>query len=82
MIQKTYAIGSGDYRPLRDYVLIIRDLNPLAPMGIGEVPSLSDKAFSSCDSTSELNKDTGFACSVSFEEGISRTIEWYKSENV
>ena len=77
---KTYAIGSGDYRPLRDYVEIIRDcIDKELPLGIGEVPSLSDKAFSSCVSVKELTKDTGFVPEVSFEEGIKRTIAYYKS---
>ena len=76
---KTYAIGSGDYRPLREYVEVIRDtIDTDLELGIGEIPSMSDKAFSSCVSISELNKDTGFIPQVTFEEGIKKTIEYYR----
>jgi len=77
-VGKTYAIGSGDYRPLRDYVEIIRDIiNPNLELGIGEIPSMSDKAFSSCVSINELSADTGFRPEVTFEAGIRKTISYY-----
>ena len=80
IIGKTYGIGSGDYRPLKDYVMIIRDLiNPDLELGIGDVPAMSDKAFSSCVSIKDLTADTGFIPAVSFEKGIEKTIEFYNS---
>lgn len=76
---KTYGIGSGVYRQLKDYIIKIRDIiNPQLELGIGDIPALSDKAFSSCVNIYELVKDTGFAPKVSFEEGINRTIEYYR----
>lgn len=79
---KTYGIGSGVYRQLKDYIVKIRDIiNPDLMLGIGEIPSLSDKAVSSCVNIYELVKDTGFEPEVSFEEGIERTISFYKSKN-
>lgn len=76
---KTYGIGSGVYRQLKDYIIKIRDIiNPRLELGIGDIPSLSDKAFSSCVNIYELVKDTGFEPKVSFEEGINRTIEYYR----
>ena len=80
IIGKTYGIGSGDYRPLKEYVKIIRDLiNPDLELGIGDVPAMSDKAFSSCVSIKDLTADTGFVPCVSFEKGIEKTIEFYNS---
>lgn len=80
--EKTYAIGSGVYKPLREYVEIIRNMiNPDLPLGIGDKPALSDKAFSSCVSIKELTADTGFIPQVSFEEGIIRTIDYFKERN-
>lgn len=77
---KTYGIGSGVYRQLKDYIVKIRDIiNPELELGIGDIPSLSDKAFSSCVNIYELVKDTGFEPKVSFEEGINKTIEYYRS---
>lgn len=76
---KTYGIGSGVYRQLKDYIVKIRDIiNPELELGIGDIPALSDKAFSSCVNIYELVKDTGFEPKVSFEEGIHKTIAYYK----
>lgn len=75
---KIYAIGSGIYKPLREYVEIIRDcINPELPLGIGERPELSDKAFSSCVSIKELTDDTGFIPTVLFEDAIRKVIDYY-----
>lgn len=77
--EKTYGIGSGNYRQLKDYIVEIRDIiNPDLELGIGMLPSLSDKAFSSCVNIYELTKDTGFKPMVTFEEGIRITIPFYK----
>ncbi|MCR4650567.1 MAG: NAD(P)-dependent oxidoreductase [Lachnospiraceae bacterium] len=77
---KTYGIGSGVYMPLRSYVEIIRDIiDPTLPLGIGDRPALSDKAFSSCVSIKELTADTGFVPQLDFETGIRRTIDYYRS---
>ncbi len=79
-IGKTYGIGSGVYRQLKDYIIKIRDIiNPELELGIGDKPALSNKAFSSCVNIYELAKDTGFEPQVSFEEGIRRTIEYYRT---
>lgn len=75
---KIYAIGSGIYKPLREYVEIIRDcINPNLPLGIGERPELSDKAFSSCVSIKELTEDTGFIPGIMFEDAIRKVIDYY-----
>lgn len=77
---KTYGIGSGVYRQLKDYIVKIRDIiNPELELGIGDIPALSDKAFSSCVNIYELVKDTGFEPKVSFEEGIHKTIAYYRN---
>lgn len=76
---KTYGIGSGVYRQLKDYIVKIRNIiDPALELGIGDIPSLSDKAFSSCVNIYELAKDTGFEPQITFEEGIHRTIEYYR----
>lgn len=78
---KTYAIGSGVFKPLKDYIMTIRDIiNPNQELGIGVKPELSDKVFSSCVSIYDLTKDTGFIPEISFEEGIRKTIEYYRSK--
>lgn len=76
--ETTYGIGSGVFKPLKDYITLIRDIiAPQAELGIGEIPSYSDKAFSSCVSIYDLTKDTGFVPRIGFTEGIKRTIPYY-----
>lgn len=76
---KVYGIGSGEYFPLRHYIEKIRDyIDPELPLGIGEVPSMSNQTFSSCVNTYELVKDTGYVSKISFEEGIKKTINWFR----
>lgn len=58
---KTYAIGSGVFKPLKDYITMIREIiNPELELGIGAKSKLSDKALRSCVSIYDLTKDTGF----------------------
>lgn len=78
--EKTYAIGSGSFKPLKDYIVMIRDIiNPDLELGIGAKPELSDKVFSSCVSIYDLTKDTGFVPEITFEEGIRKTIDYYRN---
>lgn len=79
--EKTYGIGSGVHQPLRMYIETIRDtIDPSLPLGIGDLPAMSEKTFSSCVNISELQKDTGFFSKVSFEEGIMRTIPYFQKK--
>lgn len=78
--EKTYGIGSGIYKPLKEYIITIRDLiNPQLELGIGEYPSMSHQTSSSCVNIYDLIRDTGFAPKVSFEDGIKQTITFLKS---
>lgn len=73
---RVYAIGSGESRPLRDYVEAIRDaIDPGAEMGIGEVPYKTKHIDNSVVDIEKISQDVGFTPRVSFEEGIDRTIE-------
>ncbi len=76
---KTYGIGSGIYKPLKDYIITIRDIiDPTLQLDIGTRKDMSEKTFSSCVNIYELIKDTGFSPQVSFEDGIKRTIDYIK----
>ncbi len=79
---KIYGIGSGDYRPLSEYITKIRDLiDPSLELGIGEIPSMTKQTFSSCVNIYDLKKDTGFTPSVSFDDGIVKTIEYFRNHS-
>lgn len=74
-----YPIGSGEAKPLAEYIRIMRDLcNPQAETGLGKIPYAPGQVMYLKADISELTKDTGFLPKVSFEEGIRNTITWCK----
>lgn len=77
---KAYTIGSGETRYLKNFIASIRDIvNPELEIGIGEIEYYPNQVMKLCADISELQQDTGFKPSVSFEEGIQKTINWYRS---
>lgn len=74
-VNKVYGIGSGQFKPLRDYIEDIRDIiNPEMELGIGEREQKNGDTLSSCVNIYDLIADTGFIPKVSFVEGIEMTI--------
>ncbi len=76
---RTYYIGSQKPRPLKEYLLEMRDcVDPDIRIGLGELPfngvTLTYREFD----TDAVKKDTGFIPEISFSEGIKRTICWIK----
>lgn len=76
---KAYYIGSQNPKPLKDFLLEMRDqVNPEIEIGLGEVSfdgiSLNYNEFD----INAVKNDTGFVPSVSFAAGIKNTIEWIK----
>ncbi|MBO5566069.1 MAG: NAD-dependent epimerase/dehydratase family protein [Succinivibrio sp.] len=77
----TYGIGSGTFLPLISYITKIKDLiDSNLPLGIGEISGYSAQTFSSCVNIVELIRDTGFLPKVSFEEGIKKTIKYWRKQ--
>ncbi len=73
-----YCIGSGMTRKLSEYILDIRDaVNPALEAGIGELPYYENQVMYLCADIASLQRDTGFSPSVSFADGIRRTVDWY-----
>ena len=71
-----YPLGSGHVRPLREYVMVIRDLiNPALPLGFGEIPFSKNQVRRLEADISALHTDTGFLPVTDFETGIRKTIE-------
>ena len=76
---KAYTIGSGKTRYLKEYITAIRDaVNPMLEIGLGELEYYPNQVMKLCADISELTEDTGFIPEVSFEDGIRKTIEWYR----
>ena len=69
-------------RPLREYIEEIKNqINPNLELKIGAKEYSPNQVMNLCADISDLTKDTGFVPEISFEEGIRRTIKWYKEAN-
>lgn len=78
---KIYCIGSGNARPLKEYVELIRDsIVASLSVGFGEIPYGEKQVMHLCADISELASDTGFMPQYTFEEGIRETIDWVRDE--
>ncbi len=72
---KTYVLGGGMARPLKEYVCCLRDaVDPSLPLGLGEVPYAPLQVMHLEADITELKKDVGFSPKTSFEEGIRATV--------
>ena len=74
-----YYIGSGDPKPLREFLIEMRDLiNPDAEIGLGDIPFKGiDIDYSQFD-LKKVKRDTGYENQVSFAEGIKLTTDYIK----
>ena len=77
-----YCLGSGTEKPIREYVLEIREaLGSEIPLNFGAVPYSDGQIMRLCADISDLRRDTGFAPKFDFSDGIKKTIEWYKTQS-
>lgn len=76
---KIYVLGNGEARPLKEYILKLRDIvSPNMEIEFGEVPYSVNQIMYLCADISEIREDVGFIPQVSFEDGIKKTIEWVR----
>jgi len=74
-----YNLGSGEARPLRDIVTLLRDqIDPALPLGFGEVPYREDQVMHLQADISALVAAAGWRPRVSLEEGIRGTVDWHR----
>lgn len=68
---KVYVLGSGQARPLAEYIQIIRDeVAPGSELKMGAVPYGEKQVMYLCADVEELKKDTGWEARTEFKEGI------------
>lgn len=78
--EKSFLIGSGQPRPLKDFLVEIGTIvAPDVAMGIGARPDDGTVYKTEWFDTSALQKETGFAPKFSFSEGIRLTADWQRS---
>lgn len=74
-----YCLGCGDARQLKEYVFILRDkIGSELNVKIGEKPYGANQIMHLEADISKLTRDTGFVPQYTFEEGIEKTIQWYR----
>lgn len=75
----TYCIAYGEPHKLYAYIEKIKDnINPNIKLKLGKIPYSSKQVMNLWVNTNKLRNETGFIPEISFEEGIKRTIAWYK----
>ncbi len=76
-----YPLGSGDIRPLRDYLVELQQcINGSVPLGFGNIPFGASQVMYLGADISALKNDLNFEPSYSFSEGIKLTVDHYKKQ--
>lgn len=77
-----YPVGSGNVRPLREYIQVLRDaIDPSLPLGLGDIPYGSQQVMYLQADIEPLKEDTGFYPRTTYEEGIQKTIAWVEKQD-
>lgn len=77
---KVYVTGSGNARPMYEYVEILKNqIDPDAELGIGDLPYKTSRIDNAVVDITVLAEDTGYKPLVPFEEGIKATINYFKT---
>ncbi len=76
-----FNLGSGETESIRRVMERIRDLiDPTLPLGFGEIPYPEDQLMRLETSIDRLRDATGWTPQVSLDEGLRRTVDWYRSQ--
>lgn len=77
-----YCIGSGKQRPLYTYIEEIKNqINKNIKLNLGAKEYSKNQVMNLCADITKLTEDTGFIPEIDFEDGIKRTINWYRMKN-
>ncbi len=73
-----FNLGSGEARPLRQIVELLRDtIDPALPLGFGEIEYRPDQVMHLESDISALRTATGWAPRISLEQGLAEVIAWH-----
>lgn len=76
-----YPLGSGQARPLKEYIFSMRDaIDPMLKLGLGDIPYGDKQVMYLKADISDLSRDTGWQPETDFDTGIAKTIVWMKEE--
>ncbi len=75
-----YIIGSGNARPLKEFILEMQQaLAPDSTPIFGDIPFTGTNMPLNAFAIDDLVNDTGYSASVSFAEGTKLTMDWLKT---
>jgi len=75
-----YMIGSGNARPLKEFILeMVEACGPDSKPLFGDIPFTGVNVPLSVFSTDAIKCDCGFVPDVSFAEGTKKTMDWLKT---
>lgn len=84
-----YMIGSGDAKPLKEFLEEVgrvansmREDGKIIPLGFGRITSNVISIPKSTFDVTSLKRDTGFVPQITFEDGIRRTAEWIRENGI
>lgn len=76
-----YYIGSGKPKPLREYLLEMRDIiSPGVEIGLGEIEYCGAFVNYSQFELDKVKRDTGYSNEITFKQGIEKTMNYIKKE--
>lgn len=75
-----YIIGSGNARPLKEFILEMRDsCAPNSVLNFGDIEFTGTNMPLGIFDNTPISQDCGFKPEVSFAEGTKRTMDWLKT---
>lgn len=80
---KVYCLAKGQTKKLYEYIEIIKNqINSNIILKLGAKPYAENQVMNLNVDISELVRDTRFKPQFEFEEGIKKTIEWYRNNRL
>ena len=74
-----FNLGSGYAQPLRDVVTSLRDyIDPALPVGFGAIPYRPDQVMHLEANITALTTATGWKPAMPLDEGLRRTVDWFR----
>ena len=78
---KTYVLGSGKVRRLREYIEDLRDVvSPKSDLAFGAIDYYPHQVMYLQADIKDLVQDTGWSPTVDFKEGIQKLLHWIQAK--
>lgn len=75
-----YYIGSGEPKPLREFLIQMRDVvSPDTALGFGDISFNGVSVDYSQFDLTKIERDTGYKNKITFQDGIAMTYKWLNS---